>query len=105
MRTAAPRVMSAAVRDLGGVRAGDPGRVGMLSGGSDGERVEVVGQDRPGGPGSRAAMALEAGALEPVAAFEVADAALDAHPKAGEASVGAPGASGLAASDEHAGGA
>src|SRR5215207_4966157 len=71
----------------------------MLSGGPDGERVEVVGEDRPGRPRSRSAVAFEPGSLE------VADAALDADPEAGEPPVGAFGARGLAAGDEHAVGA
>jgi hypothetical protein len=78
---------------------------GMLSSSSDGERVEVVGEDRPGGPGLRSLVAFEAAAAEAVAAFEVADAALDADPEAGEAPVGASGAGGLAAGDERAFGA
>src|SRR3954464_12870753 len=77
----------------------------MFSGGSDGEGAEVVGQDRPGGPGAGAVVAFEAGAFEAVAAFEMADAALDADSEACEALVGASGAGGLAAGDEHAAGA
>lgn len=38
---------------------------GMLSGGSDGERVVVVGQDRPAGPGLRAVMPLSLDRLSP----------------------------------------
>src|SRR5438270_9043045 len=48
-----------------------------LSTGSDGERVEVVGEDRPAGPGSHPVVALQARAAQAVAALEVADAPLD----------------------------
>jgi hypothetical protein len=77
----------------------------MLSGGPDGDRVEVVSEDRPGGPGPGAAVASEAAAAQAVAAFEVADAALDADPEARQPAVGASGAGGLAAGDEYAVGA
>src|SRR3954453_20902604 len=76
--------------------------LGMLSGGADGERVEVVGEDRPGGPGVGSSVAFEAAAAQALAAFEVADAAFDADPEAREAAVGASGASGSAAGDEYA---
>src|SRR5688572_4677768 len=102
MRTAASRVKSAAVRRFGWCPGGWSRTCWMLSGGPDGERVEVVGQDCPGGPGLRSAVAFEAAALESVAALEVADAALDADPEARQAPVGASGAGGLAAGDEHA---
>ena len=77
----------------------------MVSVGSDGECVEVVGRDRTGGPGPRSSVAFEAGALEAVAALEVADAPLDADAEACEAAVGVSGASRLAAGDEDAVGA
>ena len=48
---------------------------GSLSGGLDGEGVEVVGEDSPAGPGSGAVVASEPTSAHPVAAFEVADAA------------------------------
>src|SRR5687767_601312 len=51
---------------------------GRVSAGSDGERVEIVGEDRPAGPGSHPVMALQAGAAQAGAALEVADAALGA---------------------------
>ena len=53
----------------------------MLSGGPDGERVEVVGEDRPGRPGRGAAVVFEARALEAVAAVEVTDAAREDVPR------------------------
>lgn len=43
---------------------------------SDGERVGVVGQDRALSPDPLAPMAVEAGAIRPVVAFGVPDAAL-----------------------------
>jgi hypothetical protein len=48
--------------------------VSSLSVVSDGESVEVVGEDRPACPGAHPVVAFEAGAAEAVAAFEVADA-------------------------------
>jgi len=62
--------------------------IGMVSAGSDGEGVEVVGQDRPGGPGSGAVVAFESGSAQAVAAFEVADAAFGADPELRQAPVG-----------------
>jgi mutator family transposase len=61
----------------------------MLSGAADGERVEVVGQDRPAGPGHRSVMAFGAGAPQALAALEVADAPLDPGAVAGSAFAGA----------------
>src|SRR3954468_5451205 len=72
----------------------------MLSGGPDGQRVEVVGEDAPGDPGAGTGMALEAAAAEAVAALEVADATLAADAVARQAPVAAPGPRGLAAGDE-----
>ena len=72
-----------------------------VSVGSDGERVEVVGEDRPAGPDLLALVAFEAAAVEAVAAFEVADAALGAGSVALQPPLGAFGAGLLAAGDEH----
>lgn len=102
MRTAAPRVKSAAVQRFGWCPGGWSRTVWVFSAGSDGEGVEVVGQDAPGGPRSRSIVAFEAAPAEAVAAFEVADAAFDADSEAREASVGASGAGRLAAGDEDA---
>src|SRR5215207_3018052 len=77
----------------------------MVSVGSDGERVEVVGEDRPGGPGALAVVAFEAAAVESVAALEVADASFGADSEFRQAPVGALGAGGAAAGDEDAVGA
>jgi hypothetical protein len=74
------------------------------SSGVDGEGVEVVGQDRPAGPDPLALVALEAAPPQPVAALEVADAALAAGAVAGEAPAGAPGARLGPARDERPGG-
>src|SRR3954454_22172187 len=74
----------------------------MVSGGPDGERVEVVGQDAPAGPGLLAVMAFEPRPAHAVAALEVADAALDAGAVAGLALAGSSGAGLVAAGDEHA---
>src|ERR1039458_1693321 len=74
---------------------------GMVSGGSDGEGVKVVGGDRPGVPGAHPVLALESGSVESVFAFEVADAAFRADAVAREAALGAPRPGLLAASDEH----
>ena len=53
------------------------GRSGFsVSAGPDGQRVGVVGEDRPAGPDLLALVAFQAAAVEAVAAFEVADAAL-----------------------------
>lgn len=49
---------------------------GECSPGPDGERVGVVGQDRPLSRVLPSLVSLEAGSLQPVAALEVADAAL-----------------------------
>ena len=45
--------------------------------GSDGEGVEVVGEDRPSGPDLHPVISFESGAAQAVAAFEVTDPALD----------------------------
>src|ERR1017187_5467823 len=74
---------------------------GMVSGGSDGEGVKVVGGDRPGVPGAHPVLAFESGSVESVFAFEVADAAFRADAVAREAALGAPRPWLLAASDEH----
>src|SRR5215207_6356918 len=72
---------------------------GSVSAGSDRERVEVVGEDRPAGPGPHSFMALQARAAQAVAALEVADAALGAGPVARAAFAGAPGAGFVAAGE------
>src|SRR5256885_761319 len=59
-----------------------------VSGALDGEGVEVVGQDRPAGPGPGAVVASEAAAAQTVAALEVADPALAAGAVAGQALLG-----------------
>src|SRR5512132_3163299 len=74
----------------------------MVSGGPDGERVEVVGQHGPADRGAGAGLAFESGAAGAVAAFEVADAAFAANAVLGESSVAASRAGGLSAGDEHA---
>src|SRR3954452_1221370 len=76
------------------------GAVGSVSAGPDGEGVEVVGEDRPLGPDLLPVVALQTAAVQPVAAFEVADAAfcpgsVSLHPP-----LGASGAGLLAAGDE-----
>lgn len=70
------------------------------SGGSQGERVEVVGEDRPGGPGAGAGVAFQAGSVEAVAALEVADAAFGANAELGQPAVGLAGVRGVVAADE-----
>src|SRR5665213_3339548 len=72
-----------------------------VSSGSDGERVSVVGQDRPSGPDLLAFVAFEAGSVHPVAAFEVTDPSFGAGSIALHSSLGAFGAGLLAARDEH----
>src|SRR5664280_1233359 len=72
-----------------------------VSSGSDGERVSVVGQDRPSGPDLLAFVAFEAGSVQAVAAFEVTDPSFGARSVALHSSLGAFGAGLLAARDEH----
>src|SRR5215211_343166 len=100
-KTAAPGARPSCKSAPGG---GGPGADWMVSGGSDGERVEVVGQDAPADRCLGAGLAFEAGAAEAVAAFEVADAAFGADAVARQAPVGASGAGAAAAGDEHAAG-
>ena len=71
-----------------------------FSAGSDGEGVEVVGEDRPAGPDLLALVAFEAAAAEAVAAFEVTDPAFAACSVALQAPLGTSGAWLLAAGDE-----
>src|SRR3954454_13884809 len=83
---------------------GPPGRgwaarAGEL-GGSESECVEVVGEDRPGGPGARAGLAFQARSVEAVASLEVADAALGAHPELGQTAVGLARVRSVVAADE-----
>ena len=73
----------------------------MLSAGADGERVKVVGEDRPGGPGRHPLLSLQARSAQPVAALEVADSALGAGAVSAQAALRSSGARLLAASDEH----
>src|SRR3954451_20334732 len=70
------------------------------SGGSEAEGVEVVGEDRPGGPGARAGVAFQARSVEPVASFEVTDAALGAAAESGKSPVGLARARGRVSADE-----
>src|SRR5580692_13186406 len=73
----------------------------MLSAGSDGKRVKVVGADRPAGPGLHSVVALQSGAAHSVAVLEVADPALGAGAVATESTLGSPRAGLLSAGDEH----
>ena len=82
-----------------GVLGGDASSASVLAG-ADGEGVEVVGEDPPGGPGLLAVVVLQPAAALPIAAFEVADPALGAGAVASQASLRAPGAGLLAAGDE-----
>ncbi len=66
--------------------------------------VEVVGEDRPAAPGLLAGAPGQAAAAQPVAAFEVADAALRAGAVAVQASAGAGRVGLLTAGDVHGGG-
>ena len=77
------------------------GAVGSVPPGPDGERVGVVGQDRPLSPDLPALVAFQAGAVQPVAAFEVTDPALRTRSVASHPTLGALRAGLLAASDEH----
>src|ERR1041384_5434860 len=94
-------MVRAAVRS-GWVRSGRVERYRSVSVGPDGERVGVVGQDRPFSPDLLALVTLEPAAVQPVAALEVADPALGAGPVAPQAPAGAREAGVLAAGDEHA---
>jgi hypothetical protein len=71
----------------------------MLSGGSDGEGVEVVGEDRLSDRGSGSVEASEAAAAQSVATFEVTDAAFGSDAVARQPAVGAFGAGALLAGD------
>src|SRR3954465_13881451 len=81
------------------------------SGGPEGERVEVVGEDRPGGPGACAGVAFQAGAVgagrsfegggvEAVASLGGAVAPWGAGGNLGEPAVGLAGVWGVVAADE-----
>src|ERR1019366_192600 len=72
-----------------------------VSSGSDGERVSVVGEDRPSGPDLLAFVAFEAGSVQAIAAFEVTDPPFGAGPEALQPALGAFGAGLLTAGDEH----
>src|SRR5436309_10423215 len=74
----------------------------MLSAGPDGERVKVVGEDRPSAPSLHSGLSLQAGSAQPVAALEVADTALRPCAVATEPSLGSSRAWLLAPGDEHA---
>ena len=77
------------------------GAVGSVSLLSDGEGVGVVGQDRPLSPDPPPLVAFQAGSVQPVAAFEVADPALLASAVAPQPACAALGGWLLAASDEY----
>src|SRR5579875_3147960 len=79
-----------------------PERLWMLSGGPDGEGVEVVGQHGPSDRCSGAVLAFEAGPPRAVAAFEVTDPPFAPDPVLREPAVGVPGSGGLSCGDEHA---
>jgi hypothetical protein len=72
---------------------------GSVSAGSDGERVEVVGEDRPPGPDLHSVIAFQSGSAQPVAAFEVTDPALDPGAVAGSAFAGPAAAGFVSAGD------
>src|SRR4051794_41794139 len=74
------------------------------SGGPEGERVEVVGEDRPGGPGAGAGVAFEAGSVEGVASLEGADAAFGADAELGQPAGGLAGGGGGGGAGGQAGG-
>src|SRR4051812_27280391 len=76
------------------------GRQPSRSCGAQRERVEVVGEDRPGGPGARAGVALEPGSVEAVASLEVADAAFGADAELGQPAVRLAAVRGVVATDE-----
>jgi hypothetical protein len=69
--------------------------------GSDGERVSVVGQERPSGPDLPALVAFETRSVQAVATFEVTDPAYAAGPVALQPSLSACAGGLLAAGDEH----
>jgi hypothetical protein len=68
----------------------------------DGERVEVIGQDRPGAPGALPFLALQPRPPHPVAALEVGDPTLDPGPVAAQSSFRSRRARFLAPGDEDA---
>ena len=72
-----------------------------VSPGSDGERVSVVDQDAPAGPDLLAFVAFQAGSVQAVAAFEVADSSFGARSVLLQAALGAIRTGLLAACDEH----
>ena len=74
---------------------------GSVSPVPDGERVSVVGEDRPSGPDLLAFVAFQAGSVQAVAAFEVTDPSFGTGSVALQPSLGAFGAGLLAAGDEH----
>src|SRR5919198_2632118 len=98
--TAAPGRWRGRLGRCDGARRWSRRALGTISAGSDGERVEVVGEDGPARPGLLTLIALQAAAPEPVAALEVADAALHPDPVAGEAAAGTPRAGLRAPRDE-----
>src|SRR5687768_5149099 len=63
--------------------------LGSVSAGPDGEGVEAVGEDRPPGPDLHPVIAFQPGAAHAVAAFEMADSALDPGAVARSAFAGA----------------
>src|ERR1035441_5851234 len=72
---------------------------GSVSAGSDGECVEVVGEDCPPGPDLHSVVSFQSRSAHAVAAFEVADAPLDPGSVAGAAFAGASAAGFVAAGD------
>src|SRR5215216_615686 len=72
-----------------------------VSAGPGGERVGVVGEDRPLGPDLLALVALQPAAIDALAAFEVADRSFGAGSVAPQPASGASGLGFLAARDEH----
>src|SRR4051812_40146339 len=94
-------MVGAAVRS-GWVRSGRVERYRSVSAGPDGERVGVVGQDRPFSPDLLALVALEPAAVQGIAALEVADSSLGAGSVAPQAASAASRLGLLAARDEHA---
>src|SRR5579862_1754327 len=77
------------------------GAIRSVSPGSDGERVEVVGEDCPFSPDPPALVALQSGSVQPVAALEVTDSALRAGAVAPQSTLSAFGLRFPAARDEH----
>jgi hypothetical protein len=75
---------------------------GSVSALPDGERVSIVGENRPSGPDLAAFVSFESPAVQSVAAFEVADPAFGAGSISLQPSLGPAAAGLLAPGDEHA---